>query len=220
MTRPKVLASVGVYLTGELLESMPDDVRAAAVSANESGAVPLARIIRQLPGHRRRKALRAAQTIVNEEFDYSVLSTVPEAALDHTVISAGPARAASADALAVACAVRRAEVLAVTMPPSAVPDDHEAGHQVIASWLRKAVKIDSFRIRGHLLALVGPLLEALPQFMLRDLWRESRPILAARSRPDLMIDIGNLAPLLPILGGANAVREALTAIEDVNRWWP
>jgi hypothetical protein len=77
-----------------------------------------------------------------------------------------------------------------------------------------------YRIRGSLLALAAPLLSQLPLTTLRELWREALPILASRSRPDLLTDIGSLAPVIEAVGGADALRGTLLAVEDVGRWWP
>ena len=45
-------------------------------------------------------------------------------------------------------------------------------------------------------------------------------ILARRSRSEFLSDVRALAPLLSDVGGAEALRRSVTAIEDVSAWWP
>ena len=52
------------------------------------------------------------------------------------------------------------------------------------------------------------------------LWVETLKRLCARSREDLLQDLGALSPVIARLGGANAVIEVAHAIDDVGRWWP
>ncbi len=51
-------------------------------------------------------------------------------------------------------------------------------------------------------------------------WPETLHALAGRPRKDLLSDIRALSPVLAALGGAEAVQEALRAVQDVGRWWP
>lgn len=44
--------------------------------------------------------------------------------------------------------------------------------------------------------------------------------LSTMSRSDFLSDLSSLAPLLARLGGDEALRETIQAIEDVGRWWP
>ena len=59
-----------------------------------------------------------------------------------------------------------------------------------------------------------------PPDHLYPLWAETLPILARRTRPELLIDLGDLAPVIHALGGQEAVGETFRAIRDVGRWWP
>lgn len=52
------------------------------------------------------------------------------------------------------------------------------------------------------------------------LWKKILPVLASRTREDLLADLQVLAPLLATLGGSMAAVEAFRAIQDVGRWWP
>ena len=71
-------------------------------------------------------------------------------------------------------------------------------------------------------ALVGlaPHLAQLPCQRLYPLWQETLPILAARTREDLLADLCALAPVIAALGGEEAVAETSRAIQDVGLWWP
>lgn len=52
------------------------------------------------------------------------------------------------------------------------------------------------------------------------LWNETFPVLASRTRKDLLFDLCVLVPIIVRLGGAEAVTEIYHAIQDVGRWWP
>jgi hypothetical protein len=52
------------------------------------------------------------------------------------------------------------------------------------------------------------------------LWQETLPILAARTRKDLLADLRALSPIITALGGAEVIVETFRAIQDVGRWWP
>ncbi len=74
--------------------------------------------------------------------------------------------------------------------------------------------------RAAALTAVAPRLAALPHTRLSLLWSETLRLLATRSRSDLLSDLASLAPLIPRLGGSEAIAETCTAIEEVGRWWP
>jgi hypothetical protein len=63
-------------------------------------------------------------------------------------------------------------------------------------------------------------LATLPGATLQSLWLETLPVLASRTRPDLLADLRALIPALVALGGEDVVKETVAAIKDVGRWWP
>jgi len=63
-------------------------------------------------------------------------------------------------------------------------------------------------------------LAQLPRPHLYSLWQETLPILATRTRKDILADLRALEPVIAALGGAEAVVETFHAIQDVGRWWP
>jgi hypothetical protein len=74
--------------------------------------------------------------------------------------------------------------------------------------------------RAKVLAGLPPHLARLPRQRLYPLWRETLPILAARTRKDLLADLHALGPVIAALGGEEGVAETFRAIQDVGRWWP
>ena len=63
-------------------------------------------------------------------------------------------------------------------------------------------------------------LAALPRSTLYPTWDEMLPVLAARTRRDLLTDLRVLKLVIRALGGAKAIAETARAIQDVARWWP
>ena len=74
--------------------------------------------------------------------------------------------------------------------------------------------------RARALARLAPRLAALGRPTLYPLWADTLPILAGRTRKDLLLDLRALEPVIAALGGAEAVAETFRAIQDVGRWWP
>jgi hypothetical protein len=75
-------------------------------------------------------------------------------------------------------------------------------------------------VRSEGLIELAPHLAALPIASFYLHWCETLPILATRTRRDLLSDICALESNIAPLGGAAAVRETCHAIQDVGRWWP
>jgi len=86
--------------------------------------------------------------------------------------------------------------------------------------LAAARGIEGERRRAEALAALAPRLAELPLPELYPLWRDTLPILARRTRKDLLADIRVLHPVIAKLGGPEALRETAQAIVDVTRWWP
>lgn len=74
--------------------------------------------------------------------------------------------------------------------------------------------------RAQALAGLAPRLAKLPTAILLPLWRETLPPLAGHTRQALLADLAALAPVIAVLGGAEAVAETSRAIRDMGRWWP
>ncbi len=73
--------------------------------------------------------------------------------------------------------------------------------------------------RARALSALAPRLAEIPAERLYPLWAETLPILARRTRRDLLADLRALAPVIHALGGQEAVAETFRAIQDVGRWW-
>jgi len=74
--------------------------------------------------------------------------------------------------------------------------------------------------KSVLAAALAPRLAELPRPALYPLWDETLPLLARRTRRDLLADLRALVPVIHALGGAGAIAETARAIQDVARWWP
>jgi hypothetical protein len=94
----------------------------------------------------------------------------------------------------------------------------ELGHTDEA--LTLALMIDTDYARSMALEGLIPYLLALPRATLSSLWCETLPLLARRSRPDCLSDLGVLVPVMFRLGGRGTLTETSRAIQDVGRWWP
>jgi hypothetical protein len=74
--------------------------------------------------------------------------------------------------------------------------------------------------RAEALAALAPRLAGLPADHLYALWRESLPVLASRTRSELLWDLWALPPVLAALGGTDAVAGTVAALRDVLDRWP
>jgi hypothetical protein len=95
--------------------------------------------------------------------------------------------------------------------------------QALREALRGAGELEIERSRAEVLARLAPY---LAQWANRDslaacaAWQETLPILARRTRPDLLSDLRALSSLIAALGGEEAIAETFRAVQDVGRWWP
>ena len=80
--------------------------------------------------------------------------------------------------------------------------------------------IEDAWFRSKALGELAPRLAERACSTLHLLWCGALPILAARTREDLLLDIRGLSPVIATLGGAEALNEIARAIQDVARWWP
>jgi hypothetical protein len=86
--------------------------------------------------------------------------------------------------------------------------------------LKAARAIGDELVRLDALVRLAPRLSAQSPGALYPLWRQTLPILANRTRSNLLSDLGALLPIILRLGGAQAAAALFTAIQDVGRWWP
>jgi hypothetical protein len=99
--------------------------------------------------------------------------------------------------------------LAPHLPPNLLP-------QALAA----AGEIEWESARAQALAALAPRLAELPRPALYPLWDKTLPVLARRTRPDLLADLQALVPVIHALGGEAAITETARAIQDVAHWWP
>ena len=91
---------------------------------------------------------------------------------------------------------------------------------VLAEALSSASQEDEKWDRAQALLALAPALAQLPAEALTPLWHITLPVLAARSRQELLSDLAALEPVFYALGGEEAASETLRAVQDVGRWWP
>lgn len=82
----------------------------------------------------------------------------------------------------------------------------------------RAIEFQDYRMEA--LDGLAPCLAKLSRQHLYPLWQETLHLLAARTRSNLLLDLGALSPVIAALGGAQAMAETFRAIQDVGRWWP
>jgi hypothetical protein len=127
------------------------------------------------------------------------------------------------EALAVARAIgdegSRSRALAALA--AQLPEQQRAA--VLAEALTAARAIGDEGYRSDALAALAAPLAHLSSADLCAVWTTTLPLLATRTRRDLLADLRNLVPVLAALAGSNApteLREIARAITDVARWWP
>jgi hypothetical protein len=94
---------------------------------------------------------------------------------------------------------------------------------LLSQALDAARSIVGGRACSRALAALAPRLATLPLRDLSTIWVQTLPVLAARTRPDVLADLHSLLPVLAVLAGHNApaqLREVARAITDIARWWP
>jgi hypothetical protein len=104
--------------------------------------------------------------------------------------------------------IRALIVLAVRLPPELLPEA-----------LATARGIENERSTADVLFFLFLRLAELPRPTLYPPWDETLPLLARRTRPDLLADLRALVPVIHALGGEAAIAETFRAIQDVARWW-
>lgn len=86
--------------------------------------------------------------------------------------------------------------------------------------LDSARSMEETEVRARALMNLAPLLASLPLDVLERFWRETLPILATRTRRDLLSDFRSLEPMIVALGGPVGAGELCQAIVDTGEWWP
>jgi len=160
------------------------------------------------------EALTAAREIEDEDDRSEALAGLsphlPEAERE------GVLREALAAAREIEDESTRSEALAGLSPH--LPEAEREG--LLREALAAAREIRWEDDRSKVLAGLAPHLAKFPYTALFSLWNETLRILSTRRRRDLLSDIRALAPVVVALGGGEAVRETVDAIQDVCRWWP
>jgi DNA polymerase III delta prime subunit len=222
--RARALAGLAPHLPPHLLQ---EALAAAREIRNESDrARALAGLAPHLPPDLLPEALAAAREIRNESDRARALAGLaPYLSPDLQV-------QALREALAAAREIRdeatRAEVLAGLaphLPPDLLPEALAAAREIEweyarAEALAAAREIESESARAKALSALAKRLANQPLSWLYPLWAETLPVLARRTRKNLLSDLRALTPLIHALGGEQAVGETFRAIQDVGRWWP
>lgn len=92
--------------------------------------------------------------------------------------------------------------------------------------LEAAQMLGSAGSRYRAFAELSPLLEQMPPSELIRLWQAPRPTqtllasVAGGNRPEHLVQLQPLAPIIYRLGGQEACRALNQAVQDVSRWWP
>ncbi|MFC1465135.1 MAG: hypothetical protein ACFLMY_09825 [Candidatus Brachytrichaceae bacterium NZ_4S206] len=218
--RAKALGALAAHLS-ELLRS---EALSEALAA-----------VREIKNERRRvEALGALAAHLSEPLQSEVLSEALAAAREIRDVS-GRAEALSAlaahlseplqsevlsEALATAREIederRRAEALGALAAHLGEPLRSEASSAALAA----ARDIEDADDRAPVLTTSAKRLADLPRAQAYPLWADTLPVLAHRTRKDLLSDLRALAPLIHALGGEQAAGEAFRAVRDVGAWWP
>ena len=85
--------------------------------------------------------------------------------------------------------------------------------------LAAAREIQSEEHRAKTLSSLADKLSQIQKTPLFDYWRDTLNILSVHTRPNLLSDIKALTPVIFTLGGQQAVKDTVCAIQDVSRWW-
>jgi hypothetical protein len=183
-------------------ELLPEALAAAREIKNEGDrARALTALAERLP-EVWPEALAAAREIKDEYHRADVLTALaarlPPELLPEALAAAREIKDAGARAHALS-------VLAERLPPEMLPEALAAANE---------------RTTAHVLSVLFPRLAELPRPALYPRWDETLPLLARRTRPDLLADLGALVPVIHALGGEAAIAETFRAIQDVVRWWP
>ena len=87
------------------------------------------------------------------------------------------------------------------------------------SFMERACKFQEKSLRAQAFAALVSKWLLLPVSQSFSFWKRLIHLLSRRSRPDLLLDLRSLAPVISDLGGISAINNILKSVKDVNRWW-
>ncbi|MBD0262782.1 MAG: hypothetical protein ICV78_08655, partial [Tolypothrix sp. Co-bin9] len=90
---------------------------------------------------------------------------------------------------------------------------------LLSEALAAAREIQSESYRTKALSSLADKLSQIQKTLLFNHWRRTLHILSVHTRPNLLSDINALTPVIPALGGQQAVKDTADAIQDLSRWW-
>jgi hypothetical protein len=100
----------------------------------------------------------------------------------------------------------------MSLSPRLPPEKFQSYMESVCKFQEKSFRAQAFT------ALVSTWL-LLPVSQSLSLWRSLIQVLSHRSRPDLLLDLKSLAPVISDLGGISAINSILKSVKDVARWW-
>ncbi len=221
--RVEILAALSTYLSPEKREHILKEALATVYSIQwknhrAEALSALATLAPLLPENLRRRvlseALSAARSIrwaYNRTRLLAALAPHLEPDLQRKVLT---------EALKAAINIRdndtRAQALATLAP--LLPENLR--RRVLSEALSAARSIRWAYNRTRLLAALAPHLAEMASQELYSLWSETLSMTARRARPDMLVDLQALVPVIQTLGGSKALVETFQAVQDVGRWWP
>jgi hypothetical protein len=208
----RALAALAPHLPEPLLGEALETARAIKWGADRSRA--LAAIAPNLPEPQRMQALAEALKALGSRYSRYAWSRALKALAPH--LPEPLLGEALETARAIKFGANRSRALAAIAPH--LPEPQRA--QAFAEALGAARTIGDEGDRSSALAALGEHLGTSPVSFLHALWSETLPVLASRSRCDLLSDLQSLLPVIIRLGGPQAAAQVLSAIRDVGRWWP
>jgi hypothetical protein len=96
---------------------------------------------------------------------------------------------------------------------------HLSGPLLEQAW-QTAQSLGGQEARSLALSSLIPSMLKRPEHSLYPLWKQMLPVLAGRTRRDLLADLRTLLPMFLRCGGAESAADVFTAIEEMGRWWP
>ncbi len=100
----------------------------------------------------------------------------------------------------------------MSLAPRIPPEKFQSFLESVCIFQEKSLRSQAFT------ALVSQWL-LLPVSQSLSLWKGLIQVLSHRSRPDLLLDLQSLAPVISDLGGISAINSILKSVKDIARWW-
>jgi hypothetical protein len=238
----RTLAALAAHLPAPQRRSLLAEgvVAVPAIQHQEARSAVLAALAPHLPAELLAEALAAARTIGDEVHRCGTLAALA------AHLPASETLTAARDTVIYSAFSHPDVVLAVLKPeeyrrdwPAIFvlrrPDEEESrtwtlaqgaqqlSGELLAEALAAARGSRNQSLRSKALAALAPRLAEVPGPVLSSLWSETLPLLAVRTRPELLADLRGLTPVLAALAGLNLpteLGEVARAISDVARWWP